>query len=75
MVPLGVQVFDFETESAAPMGTSPQVLAVKAEKRKRREIALSAFCVNWSGAVIPLPSRKLGVCDRVRTLPTESREF
>jgi hypothetical protein len=59
MVPTGVQLFDFETESAGPAGTSPQVLAGKAEKRKRREIALSAFCVNWSGAVIPLPSRKL----------------
>ena len=58
-ISFGVQLFDFETESAGPAGTSPQVLAEKAEKQKRREIALSAFCVNWSGAVIPLPFRKL----------------
>ena len=58
MVPTGVLLFDFETESAGTGATSPQVLAGKAENAKRREIALSAFCVNWSGAVIPLRSRK-----------------
>ena len=47
-------VFDFEPESALPAGTSTQVLAGKAEKEKRREIALSAFCVNWRGAFSPL---------------------
>ena len=59
MVPLGVQVFVFETESAAASGGSTQVLLAKAEKAKRREIALPAFFVNWCGAVIPLPNRKL----------------
>jgi hypothetical protein len=54
MVPFGVLVFDFETESALPAGTSTQVVAGKAENAKRREIALSAFGVNWSGAFGPL---------------------
>ncbi len=58
MVPLGVQLFIFETESAGPARTLPQVLAIKAENAKRREIALSAFCVNWLGAIIPLPYRR-----------------
>jgi hypothetical protein len=59
MVPLGVQVFVFGTESAASAGESPQVLVGKAEKRKYREISLPAFVVNWCGAIIPLPFGKL----------------
>jgi hypothetical protein len=59
MVPLGVQVFVSETESAASAGESPQVLAGRAEKRKRRKSSLPAFFVNWFGAIIPLPYQKL----------------
>ena len=59
MVPLGVQVFIFKTESAASAGGLAQVLAGKAEKRKRREISLTAFSVNWCGAFIPLRYVKL----------------
>ena len=63
MVPLGVLVFDFETESAGLAGTSPQVLAGKAEKRKRRKNSLPAFSINWCGGIIPLRSRKLRAGD------------
>jgi hypothetical protein len=59
MVPLGVQVFIFETESAASAGGLPQVVAGKAEKRKRREISFPAFSVNCCGAFIPLRYGKL----------------
>ena len=59
MVPLGVQVFIFETESAASAGELPQVLAGRAENKKRREISLLAFCVNWIGAFSSLPFGKL----------------
>ena len=44
--PFGVQVFIFETESAALAGGLSQVLAGKAGKRKRPEISLRAFSVN-----------------------------
>src|SRR4051794_20729664 len=47
MVPLGVQVFIFETESASPPAPSPQTLVGKAEKAKRRKTSLPAFLVNW----------------------------
>jgi hypothetical protein len=63
MVPLGVQVFDFETESAASAGKLPQVVGRKAEKENRREDSLPTVFVNWCGAVIPLPFRKLPVQD------------
>ena len=59
MVPLGVLVFVSEPESADPAGELPQVVAEKAEKRNRRENPLSAVFVNWFGAIIPLPNRKL----------------
>ena len=59
MVPFGVQVFIFETEIAGLAATLPQVLAGKAEKRKRREIALSAFSVNPCVEIVPIKNRKL----------------
>jgi hypothetical protein len=74
MVPLGVQLFIFETESAASAGESPQTLAGKAEKAKRRKIALPALCVNWCGADSSLKNRKLRGQDWVRKTPRESRE-
>ena len=63
MVPLGVQVFNFETESAAQIGGSPQTLVGKAENAKRRERSLPAFRVNSFGAIIPLPFGKLPAQD------------
>ena len=70
MVSLGVQVFVFETESAASAGDVPQVLAGKAENKKRRKISLLAFCVNWIGAFSSLPFGKLPGTDR-KFLPAD----
>jgi hypothetical protein len=71
-VPLGVQVFIFETESAPLAGGSPQVLAGKARKRKRPEISLRALFVNWIGAFSSLPFGKLPKRNSVRSLSPES---
>ena len=46
-------------ESAASAGDLPQVLAGKAEKRKRPEISLWTLFVNWIGAFSSLPFGKL----------------
>src|SRR5262245_8008633 len=66
MVPVGVQVFIFETESAASAGRLPQVVPGKAVKRNRRENSLSAVFVNSFGAIIPLLYRKLPERDTLR---------
>ena len=59
MVPLGPLKCVLGMEIFTSSNGSAQVLAGKAENAKRREIALSAFSVNWWGAVIPLLLRKL----------------
>ena len=59
MVPFGVQVFVAKRRARRAAGRSLQLVGGKAEKRNRRESSLSAVLVNWFGALIPLPYRKL----------------
>ena len=61
--PLGPLRSVLGMENFTSSNASPQVLAGKAEKRKRRKNSLPAFTVNWWGAIIPLPHRKLPAWD------------